>query len=88
MTKFYFLSLIDTFFYFYMILLVVRILSSWFQELQSSKAIEIIRIITDPYLDLFRRIIPPIGMIDISPIIAFFALQFIEALLKGFVLAL
>jgi YggT family protein len=88
MTKFYFISLIDTFFYFYMMLLVVRILSSWFQELQSSKAIEIIRIITDPYLDLFRRIIPPIGMIDISPIIAFFALQFIEALLKGFVLAL
>lgn len=36
----------------------------------------------DPYLDLFRRFIPPIGgMIDISPIVAILALQIIEALL-------
>lgn len=86
MTKIYFLSLIDTFFYCYMMLLVIRILSSWFEELQQSKIIEVLRVITDPYLDLFRRIIPPIGMIDISPIIAFFALQFLEAFLKGIVL--
>lgn len=36
----------------------------------------------DPYLDLFRRFIPPIGgMIDVSPIVAILALQIIEALL-------
>ena len=36
----------------------------------------------DPYLDLFRRFIPPIGgMVDISPIVAIIALQIIEALL-------
>ena len=32
--------------------------------------------ICDPYLDLFRRIIPPIGMVDISPIFAILVLQF------------
>lgn len=36
----------------------------------------------DPYLDLFRRFIPPIGgMVDISPIVAILALQLIETLL-------
>lgn len=38
--------------------------------------------ICDPYLDLFKRFIPPIGgMIDISPIIAIIALQLIVRVL-------
>ena len=33
--------------------------------------------ICDPYLDLFRRFIPPIGgMVDVSPIVALLVLQF------------
>ena len=36
----------------------------------------------DPYLDLFRRFIPPIGgMVDISPIVAILALQLVVRLL-------
>lgn len=31
--------------------------------------------VCNPYLDLFRRIIPPIGMVDVSPILAFVVLQ-------------
>lgn len=38
---------------------------------------------TDPYLNLFRGIIPPLGMIDISPIFAFLALQLLEWLILG-----
>lgn len=37
--------------------------------------------ICDPYLDLFRRIIPPIGMVDISPIFAILVLQVVGRLL-------
>ena len=37
---------------------------------------------TDPYLNIFRRIIPPIGMLDISPIVGFFCLKIIEELVK------
>ena len=35
--------------------------------------------IVEPYLEPFRKIIPPIGMIDISPIVAILALQIAEA---------
>jgi YggT family protein len=31
--------------------------------------------VVEPYLRLFRRIIPPIGMVDISPIVAIIVLQ-------------
>ena len=37
-----------------------------------------IRQITDAYLNIFRRIIPPIGMLDISPVIAIIALGVIQ----------
>ncbi|MBS0655173.1 MAG: YggT family protein, partial [Verrucomicrobia bacterium] len=33
--------------------------------------------------NFFRRIIPPLGMLDLSPLVAFFALQFIEYFVKG-----
>ncbi|MCD8316678.1 MAG: YggT family protein [Eggerthellaceae bacterium] len=35
----------------------------------------------DPYLNIFRRIIPTIGMIDISPIIALIVLQLVVRLI-------
>ena len=37
---------------------------------------------TDPYLNLFRRLIPPIGgALDLSPLLGFFGLRFAEYLL-------
>ena len=39
--------------------------------------------ITDPYLNIFRSIIPPLGGLDLSPIIAIFALQILSSLLAG-----
>jgi len=34
--------------------------------------------VCEPYLGIFRKFIPPLGMIDISPIVAIFMLNFIE----------
>lgn len=39
----------------------------------------------DPYLDLFKRFIPPIGMIDISPIFAIIVVQLVGRLVAGFI---
>ncbi|MBR3689856.1 MAG: YggT family protein [Eggerthellaceae bacterium] len=42
--------------------------------------------ICDPYLNLFKKLIPPIGgMVDITPIIALLVLQFAVRLLVGLV---
>ncbi len=87
MIRLFLLSLVDNFSNIYSILLAVRIISSWFYELQSSKIIKMICVVTDPYLNLFRRIIPPLGMLDISPILAFFALQVAASILKWLILS-
>lgn len=66
----------------YSILLVIYILMSWVPSTRETKFGQFLAKITEPYLGFFRKFIPPLGMIDISPIAAIFALQFIE---KGFI---
>lgn len=63
----------------YTLLIFVRVAVSWFPELQRYRVIEWVAYVTDPYLNLFRRFIPPIGgVIDLSPLLALFALQILE----------
>ena len=68
------LNTVNTLFTVYIIMLFVRIFSSWVPELRQYKAMHFVAYYTDPYLNFFRRFIPPLGMIDISPILAFFCL--------------
>lgn len=71
-------KVIDIFFNIYMLMLFVRILGSWVPEIQQYRFMQFISFYTDPYLNMFRKIIPPIGFLDISPIIAFLGLSVIE----------
>jgi YggT family protein len=48
---------------------------SWLPNAKESGFGRMLSSITDPYLDIFRRFIPPLGMIDFSPIVAIFALN-------------
>lgn len=75
------MGLIRLLFQVYTLMLFARILSSWIPEWRDSKPIQFIAFYTDPYLDLFRRIVPPLGGIDFSPILAFIALSFLEKIL-------
>lgn len=62
----------------YFLLLIVRILLSWFPNIDWTNPIfSTISQLTDPYLNLFRSLIPPIGGLDLSAILAIFALQFL-----------
>ena len=56
-------------------ILILRVLLSWFPNLDwSNPFLSSISSITDPYLNAFRGIIPPIGGIDLSAILAFIVL--------------
>ncbi|MTT32028.1 YggT family protein [Terrilactibacillus sp. BCM23-1] len=57
-------------------ILIIYILMSWVPNVKSSSVGQLFERLCEPFLEPFRRIIPPIGgMIDISPIAAFFVLN-------------
>ncbi|NEQ99670.1 MAG: YggT family protein [Cyanothece sp. SIO2G6] len=63
---------------FYLVLLTIRILLGWFPNVNwEGQPFAALSQITDPYLNIFRSIIPPFGGIDFSPILGFFLLQFL-----------
>jgi YggT family protein len=66
----------------YLLLLFIRVLLTWFPNVNwSSQPFASLSQVTDPYLNLFRSLIPPMGGIDFSPMLAFFALTFLQRLL-------
>ena len=80
----YFLyDLVQIAFNVYSAAILIRIILSWLPVNPYNSLIRFICDITDPYLNIFRRILPPspaIGL-DFSPILAIIALQVIEYLL-------
>ncbi|NET62437.1 MAG: YggT family protein [Symploca sp. SIO2E6] len=72
---------IAQFFELYMIILVVRILLTWFQSMSwANQVASFLSPMTDPYLNIFRSFIPAVGGLDFSPIIAIFVLQILAQL--------
>ena len=75
---------LSTFLQIYVVLMIFRVLLSWFPNINwYDPPFSILSQLTDPYLNLFRSIIPPLGGIDFSPLIAFFVLQFGSEFLIG-----
>lgn len=67
---------------FYIWLIVAYIVLSWFPATGTLADVRrALATLVEPYLSLFRRIIPPMGMIDISPIVAILVLQIAVQLL-------
>jgi YggT family protein len=65
--------------------LIVRVVSSWFQVSPYSKWVRWAFSLSEPILGPLRQVIPPLGMMDISPIVAFFALSLLEGLVMSLV---
>lgn len=73
----------------YLVLLIIRVLLSWFPNMDwSNPALSALSQITDPYLNLFRSVIPPVGGIDFSAILAFILLQVVQSALNSVVATL
>jgi len=76
----------------YIILILVRVLMSWIPRMPYNPTLravlDFISETTDPYLNLFRRILPPIGGggfgLDLSPMIGIIVLY----ILRGLIVAL
>ena len=67
----------------YTLVLLVRVLLSWFPNLDwGNPVLSTVSAVTDPYLNAFRGLIPPLGGLDLSAILAFLALQLIQTLLE------
>ena len=63
----------------YSFLLLIRVLLTWFPSIDWNNGIlSSLCSITDPYLNIFRGVIPPIGGFDISSILAFLLLNFLQ----------
>ena len=56
--------------------------SPWLRRIQ-----DFLRDVCEPYLRLFRRVLPPLGPLDVSPIVAIFALYLVRYIVNGVVLS-
>jgi YggT family protein len=74
------ITIIHALFSAYTVLLFCRIALSWFPSLYKYHATKFLIFLTDPYMNIFRKIIPPIGgVLDLSPMLAFISLRFLES---------
>ena len=60
----------------YQIMIFAYVLMSWFPNFRSTPVARFLFRACDPYISKFRRIIPPIGGLDFSPIIGFLLIDF------------
>jgi YggT family protein len=79
---------VDTLALVYLVLIFIRILISWIPRVPYNRymaaVLKFVSDVTDPYLNLFRRFLPPVrmgpGALDLSPIIATIVLIVVSSL--------
>jgi uncharacterized protein YggT (Ycf19 family) len=79
-------SFVDVFIYVYILVIFAYIIMSWFRLPYSvwlSRIQRFLYDVCDPYLRLFRRVIPPLGPVDLSPVVAVLALYLIKRVLDA-----
>jgi YggT family protein len=72
----------------YLVLIFIRIIMSWIPRIPYNRFLagflKFVSDVTDPYLNLFRRVLPPVrlgpGALDLSPIVATFVLIIVSSI--------
>jgi YggT family protein len=75
----------------YLVLIFIRIILSWIPRMPYNRwlnaGLKFVSDVTDPYLNLFRRVLPPVrmgpGALDLSPIVATFVLIIVSSLVSN-----
>jgi YggT family protein len=65
----------------YSLVVVVAVVLSWIQLDPRSPPVTITRALTEPLLAPIRRVLPPMGGLDVSPMVLLIALQIVKGLL-------
>jgi YggT family protein len=77
----------------YIVLIFIRIIMSWIPRIPYNRvlsaALKFVSDVTDPYLNLFRRFLPPVrlgaGALDLSPIVATFVLIILSGIVANLI---
>jgi YggT family protein len=77
----------------YLILIFIRVLMSWIPRMPYNRslraALGFVEEVTDPYLNVFRRFVPPLGgggfALDLSPILAIILLLIAQSVVVGLI---
>ncbi len=85
------LWLFDEVTYLYLILIIVAVVMSWLlafdvinrRNLFALRAVQFLSALTEPVFRLVRRVIPPIGGFDLSPMIVALGVIFVRILVLG-----
>jgi YggT family protein len=75
----------------YLVLIFIRIILSWIPRMPYNRwlnaGLKFVSDVTDPYLNLFRRVLPPVrmgpGALDLSPIVATFVLIIVSSVVAN-----
>jgi len=79
-------SFLDVFIGVYILVILLYIITSWIRLPYSPTLNRIQRFlydVCDPYLRIFRRVVPPLGPLDLSPMLAVIALLIVQQLLNA-----
>lgn len=74
---------VDGLFSILMLAIFVRVIASWFGISPYSRPMRVVHGLTDWLVEPLRRVIPPIGMLDFTPIVAYFMLWLARGLVMG-----
>jgi YggT family protein len=86
-------SYVDALFLVYIVLIFVNVLSSWIPRMPDNRwlrgVLEFVAETTNPYLNLFRRVIPPLGgggfALDLSPMIGIVVLFVVRSVVVALI---
>lgn len=92
-TKFDIANYVDAVFYVYIIIIFVYLLTNLMLGMGlripysrwSDAILGFLRDVSEPYLRIFRKVIPSVGMFDFSPVIAIFALYILRAVIHSLI---
>ena len=78
------LKAVNGLFNIFYVLIILRIFMSWIPSIDwEQQPVKFVRIVTDSYLTVFQRLVPPLGGLDFSPIIAIIVLQILQSIITS-----